>query len=227
MPEQQLVEIAKALGAEARVADHGRTDGVADRARDGAASSTSSPACARHGAGIIYISHRLDEIFDDRRPDHGAERRQTVATMPRADGRRARDLIRLMVGRELSSVFPEARGARSATSCSNCAGWRTGRPGCANVSLQVRAGEILGLAGPRRIGTHRAGRGGVRPAPGGRRGDAAPRHGRYRSARRRRRDPRRHRVRARGSPSARRGAGDVGRVQCDAGEPGRACRAPA
>ena len=70
----RLVEIAKAIGAEAPNPDHGRAHGVADGPRSGEPVPRDR-ALRGEGAGIIYISHRLEEIVRDRRPRHGAARR--------------------------------------------------------------------------------------------------------------------------------------------------------
>ena len=63
MPEQQLVEIARALGADARVSDPGRADRVADRLARSTRCSTSIRRLRAQGVGIVYISHRLDEVL--------------------------------------------------------------------------------------------------------------------------------------------------------------------
>ena len=60
-----------------------------------------------HGVGIIYISHRLEEICRDRRSRHGAARRRIGRDHGRAQRSTRADLIRLMVGREVSTVFPK------------------------------------------------------------------------------------------------------------------------
>ncbi len=97
------------------------------------------------GVGIIYISHKMAEI--KRISDEITVMRdgQWVATKPAAELEMA-DIIRLMVGRELTNQFPP----------------KTNKPGdvylkvenitgmynqLRNVSLEARRGEILGLAG--------------------------------------------------------------------------------
>ncbi len=96
------------------------------------------------GVGVIYISHRLEEI--ERIADRVTVMRdgRVVATVPRGAVDQA-ELIRLMVGRQLSETFP----------------LRVPRPGdemlrvedlsvpetVHGVSFSVRAGEVLGIAG--------------------------------------------------------------------------------
>jgi rhamnose transport system ATP-binding protein len=144
MPQQQLVEIAGALGADARILIMDEpTASLAE------AEVTNLLAVIRElrsqGVGIIYISHRLEELFDIadrvtvlRDGSHVATRPMSEVTQP--------ELIRLMVGRDISAVFPkqivplgdtvlEARGL----SCQES--------GTQNVSFKVRAGEILGMVG--------------------------------------------------------------------------------
>ena len=125
MPEQQLVEIAKAIGARRQDPDHGRADGVADRAR-GRAAVRRHRAPARRRASASSTSRT-----GSRRSSSIADRvtvlrdGETVATRDRAELDRA-TLIRLMVGRELSAVFPKrsvtarrrrARAARRVEPC--------------------------------------------------------------------------------------------------------------
>lgn len=144
MPEQQIVEIAKALGANASILIMDEpTASLADREVE---SLFRVVALLRsQGVGIVYISHRLEEIsaIADRvtvlRDGH------TIATRDMKDVDRA-ELIRLMVGRELSAVFPKrqvAIGERAL--CVVKLGNRAA--GVHDVTFEVRRGEILGIAG--------------------------------------------------------------------------------
>ena len=144
MPEQQLVEIARALGADARVLIMDEpTSSLTDREvaqlmrliRDLRAS----------GVGIIYISHRLDELAQIADRVTVLRDGAAVATRPMAEVDRA-ELIRLMVGRELSAIFPkqtvpigEVVLELRSVDCR--------QSGIRSVSLDVKAGEIVGLAG--------------------------------------------------------------------------------
>ncbi len=168
MPEQQLVEIACALGAGARIV-------IMD---EPTASLTQKEvellfAVVRElrasGVGVIYISHRLEEIFQlaDRvtvlRDGESVGTRdvgragcpQPAAERVVAPERRGEDtvpylteseLIRMMVGREVSHIYPpaERKPGEVVLSLKNlgCAA-----SGVKNVTLEVRAGEIVGLAG--------------------------------------------------------------------------------
>jgi rhamnose transport system ATP-binding protein len=144
MAEQQLVEIAGAIGADARILlmdepTAALTDREADRlfalVRD----------LRRRGVGIIYISHRLEEV--DALADRVSVLRdgELVATRPRAACPRA-ELIRLMVGREIQNVYP-TRTPAPGDVVLDVAGVSCRASGVRDVTLQVRAGEILGLAG--------------------------------------------------------------------------------
>jgi rhamnose transport system ATP-binding protein len=179
MPEQQLVEIACAIGAGARIV-----------IMDEPTASLTQPEqqllfgvvreLRSSGVGVIYISHRLDEIFAlaDRvtvlRDGESVGTRQVGArvcgpqqasTASNALNRSEFDsdctsgnsrsnvpalteseLIKLMVGREVSSIFPPAESEPGEVVLSlkklGCAA-----SGVKNISLDVRAGEVVGLAG--------------------------------------------------------------------------------
>jgi rhamnose transport system ATP-binding protein len=144
MAEQQLVEIAGAIGAEARILlmdepTAALTDREADRlfalVRD----------LRGRGVGIIYISHRLEEV--DALADRVSVLRdgELVATRPMRECSRA-ELIRLMVGREIHSVYP-TREPKPGDVVLDVAGVNCRASGVRDVTLQVRAGEILGIAG--------------------------------------------------------------------------------
>ena len=104
MPEQQLVEIACAFGAGARAL-------IMD---EPTASLTQKEqhllfAIVRDlrnsGVGIVYITHRLEEVFTLTDKVTVLRDGQTVATGAAADMTEA-SLIRLMVGREVSQIYP-------------------------------------------------------------------------------------------------------------------------
>jgi rhamnose transport system ATP-binding protein len=144
MPQQQLVEIARALGADARVLildeptaslseeDTQNLFRVIRRLRD-------------RGVGLIYISHRLDElpVIADRVTV--LRDGLTVDTRGIAEVTKPQ-LIQMMVGRELSAVFPK-RSTPIGETVLELRGLGCGATGVSGVDLSVRAGEIVGLAG--------------------------------------------------------------------------------
>jgi rhamnose transport system ATP-binding protein len=144
MPEQQMVEIAKAVGADARVLimdeptasltdrDVARLFEVIDRLR-------------AQGVGVIYISHRLEEVFAVADRITVLRDGETIETRARGDVDRA-GLIRLMVGRELSAVFPKRTAAIGEVVLElDRVSHRAS--GVHDVSLAVHRGEILGMTG--------------------------------------------------------------------------------
>jgi rhamnose transport system ATP-binding protein len=144
MPEQQLVEIARALGADARILIMDEpTASLTEREVDHLMRVIGE--LRPHRVGIIYISHRLEELF--RTADRVTVLRDGCAVASRPIGAvNQQELIRLMVGREISAVFPKVAVEPGAPllevrdlSCQ--AG------GIRGIHLSVRAGEILGLAG--------------------------------------------------------------------------------
>jgi rhamnose transport system ATP-binding protein len=96
------------------------------------------------GVGIIYISHRLDEIFQL------ADRVTVLRDGEQAGSRRVADtssaeLVQMMVGRKIESLFPKVAATIGAPVLEVRDLVR--RPMTRGVSLTVRAGEIVGLAG--------------------------------------------------------------------------------
>ena len=142
MADQQLIEIAKALSLDARVL-----------ILDEPTASLSTHEVERlftivrrtkeRGVGVLFVSHRLDDVFAlcDRATVFRDGRH--VITAPTSELTTA-SLVRHMVGREVS-LFPKEASALGAPllevrGLSDAAGFR-------DVSFTVRAGEILGLAG--------------------------------------------------------------------------------
>ncbi len=159
MAEQQLVEIAGAIGADARILVMDEpTAALTDREADRLFALVRD--LRTRGVGIIYISHRLEEV--EALADRVSVLRdgEMVATRPMRECSRA-ELIRLMVGREIQSVYP----TRPARAAGQHVAAVAGEPvpaedvalaveklscrasGVRDVSFSIRPGEILGLAG--------------------------------------------------------------------------------
>ena len=96
------------------------------------------------GVGIIYISHKLSEVF-------ALADRVTVLRDGQYIGTKAvtetneRDLISMMVGRQLETLYPkqDAQVGEAVLELRDL----TREPYTRDVSLTLRAGEIVGLAG--------------------------------------------------------------------------------
>ena len=107
-------------------------------------------AMAGEGKSIVFISHKLNEVMAiaDRITvlRHG---RVTAAGLRSADTSKA-ELAKLMVGRTVLFDLdkkPQAPGEVVLTLEGVCADNDKGRPALRNLSLTVRAGEIVGVAG--------------------------------------------------------------------------------
>jgi len=144
MPEQQIVEIAKAIGARAKIL-------ILD---EPTASLTEREverlfrvirALRESGAGIIYISHRLEEIAAIADRVTVLRDGQTVATRD-LGGIEPAELIRLMVGRDVHAIFPK-RDVPIADILLEARALSCRAAGIRDINISVRAGEILGLAG--------------------------------------------------------------------------------
>ncbi len=140
--EQQLVEIAKALAIDAKLVILDEpTATLTEHEIDELFEVIE--ALTERGTAVLYISHRLDEIF--RIADTVTVMRdgRVVDTVPAADLDHDR-LVQLMVGRDIANLYPKpevepgepvltVRGLSSAA--------------VHDCSLEVRAGEVVGLAG--------------------------------------------------------------------------------
>ena len=167
MPEQQLVEIACALGAGARILVMDEpTSSLTDQEQHRLFAVVHD--LRNSGVGVIYISHRLEEIFAlaDRvtvlrdgesvgtrlvriNPGNGPQTGQSEierSPLTSAATISETELIRMMVGREVSLLYPPTESAPGDLVLSlRNVGCSAG--GVRNVTLDVRAGEIVGLAG--------------------------------------------------------------------------------
>lgn len=144
MPEQQLVEIARALGANARILIMDEPSASLAEAEVQNLYRVIKNLRAA-GVGIIYISHRLEELSVV--ADRVTVLRDGAVIETRAmRDLSVRELIGLMVGRELSAVFPK-REVEQGEFVLELRGLTCSANGVNDVDLSVRAGEIVGLAG--------------------------------------------------------------------------------
>jgi len=142
--QQQMVEIAKALSMRARLL-------IMDEPTSSLTDAETTQLfrviqeLRRAGSGIVYISHRLDEL-------KGLVDRVTVlrdgryiATKPFAETS-VGEIVALMVGRTLDKQFPPARRRPTAETVLQVRGLR--REGVFGpIDFELRRGEILGFAG--------------------------------------------------------------------------------
>jgi ABC-type sugar transport system ATPase subunit len=141
--QMQMVEIARALHRNVRVL-----------ILDEPTSSLSEHETAKlfeiinvlrdQGVGIVYISHRLAEVFQIAQLATVLRDGKVVGTVPIA-GASEDILVRMMVGRELSHLFTQARltDAPVRLDVRNLSKRRV----LHDISFQVRGGEIVGFAG--------------------------------------------------------------------------------
>ena len=175
--QQQLVEIAKALGRSLQAPIEQRRSLHTDTVASGnalllvldeptAALTESEVDILRQiltqlrekGVACIYITHKLKEIFQIAYRVTVLRDGKTVATQSIKSPECTEDvLISQMVGRELTTLFPERQPNASINNGSNqeevalrvenLSTYPSEPPRLENVSFEVRCGEILGIAG--------------------------------------------------------------------------------
>ncbi|CAN5549272.1 sugar ABC transporter ATP-binding protein [soil metagenome] len=144
MAEQQIVEIAKALGAEAKILIMDEpTALLSDREVEPLFRLVRR--LRANGVGIIYISHRLEEIAAIADRITVMRDGETIACRDAATVDRA-ELIQLMVGRSVASVFPKREVAIGEVAL-EVRDLNYAPVGLRGISFSVRSGEIFGLAG--------------------------------------------------------------------------------
>ena len=148
--QQQLVEIAKALSQDARILVLDEPTAALTDAEVETLFGILNGLRAR-GVAMIYISHKLDEVF--RISDRITVLRdgKTIDTNPTSELNEPR-VIAQMVGREVDHIFPEAKHQHGETifEVHNVTVEDPSVPGkllVDDVGFAVRKGEVLGIAG--------------------------------------------------------------------------------
>ena len=95
------------------------------------------------GVAIIFISHRLDEVFELSDQVSVLRDGEYIVTLNTKETNRA-ELIKYMVGREMTATFPprNAKIGEVALELKNLTG-----NGVKNISFQAHRGEVLGISG--------------------------------------------------------------------------------
>lgn len=107
-------------------------------------------ALKRQGKAVVYITHRLDEVY--RLADTITVMRDGRAVRSAPAGQIPREeLVRLIVGRDMSAMYP-TRNARMGDAVIEAEG--VSSPGAGGLCFKVRRGEVLGFAGLAGSGLH-------------------------------------------------------------------------
>lgn len=141
--EQQLVEIAKSLSFSAQILIMDEPTAVLN-SEDTNRLLTIMKELKRQGISIIFITHRLEEV------EQVADRiivlrdGQYVGSVDVSTATRD-EVVKMMVGRAISSLYPERN--RKIGEVVLKTNDLTIQNSLHNVNLEVRAGEVLGIAG--------------------------------------------------------------------------------
>lgn len=145
--QRQLVEIAKALSLDARIIIMDEpTSALSDAEVEYLFQVIRG--LREHDVAVIYISHRLDEVFAIADRVTVLRDGAVVGASP-ADAISRRQLISLMVGRDLDVLYPKAAVELGDTvlEVENLTYMQDLRHILDSISLYVRRGEIVGVAG--------------------------------------------------------------------------------
>ncbi len=143
--KRQMVEIAKAVSYNAKilVLDEPTSSLTEDEVEH---LFTIIEQLTSEGVGIIYISHKMDEILRISQDVTIMRDGQWIATRP-ASELDTDEIIRLMVNREMSNRFPPKTNTPGDVllEVKDFSGMY--EPTCHNVSFTLRKGEVLGVSG--------------------------------------------------------------------------------
>jgi len=148
--QQQLVEIAKALSQDAKILVLDEPTAALTESEVKTLFGILRDLKAR-GVGMIYISHKLGEVFEMSDTITVLRDGKTVGTEDAKD-LSIEKVIALMVGREVGDIFPKISHefGETALEVKNLSVFDAENPGkklVNNVSFSVKKGEVLGISG--------------------------------------------------------------------------------
>ncbi len=142
--QQQMVEIARALAHEASVV-------VMDEPTSSLTPTevellfTVIRRLTKLGIAVVYVSHKLDEVFEIADTVTVLRDGRHISTKPIGEHTHA-TLIQDMIGRRIDNLFPRQRGAASSKVALSVGGLSTARK-LKDISFEAHAGEVLGFFG--------------------------------------------------------------------------------
>ncbi|WP_375260692.1 sugar ABC transporter ATP-binding protein [Palleronia sp.] len=144
--ERQLVEIARAMSTDAKIIVMDEpTTSLSERETEKLFDVIAG--LKRHGIAVVYISHRMDEIYQLSNRCSVLRDGTFVGTLEK-DEIEADRLVSMMVGRDVSSFYKKEHatheGARETVMCVEDVADGVKVKGC---SFEVARGEVLGIAG--------------------------------------------------------------------------------
>ena len=141
--EKQIVEIAKAIHKNAKILIMDEPTAALSE-KDSKSLFQVIEKLKNKGVGIIYISHRIEEVFNITDRVTVMRDGKFIGTK-KTKGTEQKDIISMMIGRELNQFFPEIKsekkGVMMSVSNLNIDGI------IEDISFEVSRGEILGLFG--------------------------------------------------------------------------------
>lgn len=148
--QQQLVEIAKALSKEAKILVLDEPTAALTESEVETLFTILRKLKAR-GVGMVYISHKLNEVFEMSDRITVLRDGKTIGTHNAADLTKDK-VIELMVGREVGNIFPECHHdfGETVLEVKNLTAYSidaVNKRVVDDVSFHVRKGEVLGIAG--------------------------------------------------------------------------------
>ncbi len=142
--QQQLVQIASAISSGARAIVFDEPTSSVSQHEAERLYAIITDLCSR-GVTCIYVSHRLEEIFRLCHAVTVLRDGRHVADVPIAELTTTR-LVEMMIGRRVDEYFPQHVRATPGPEVLRVQGL-SGPGGFSDVSLSLRAGEVVGLAG--------------------------------------------------------------------------------
>ncbi|HKV57713.1 MAG TPA: sugar ABC transporter ATP-binding protein [Ktedonobacteraceae bacterium] len=142
---RQMVEIAKVLGANARIVIFDEPTTALSEEDAQHLLRLINRLKTEEGVAVLYVTHRLEEIFEIGDRITVLRDGQFITTAP--TGEFTHDsLIRSMVGRQIEALYPKREEKQFGKTVLSVQGLRLqGSP--YPINLEVRAGEIVGLGG--------------------------------------------------------------------------------
>ena len=143
LAQKQIIEILKAVSLKARVLILDEPTSALERS-DVAKLFELLIRLKNEGTGIVFITHKLDEVFqiaDEITVFRDGERIVTMGT----SGTNREEVIKYMVGREIHQIYP-AKSTKVGTSRMRVRDFSL-RDSFTKITFDLREGEILGVAG--------------------------------------------------------------------------------